>query len=78
MIQSIQPESPRWSADLVLLHGAWAGPGTWSRVAAAMAQRGWICHLLDLRAAAEEAGGDWVEGARGAIAELEAIARSAA
>ncbi|MFM8409239.1 MAG: alpha/beta hydrolase, partial [Alphaproteobacteria bacterium] len=72
--------SPRYAADLLLLHGAWSGPSAWGRVAAAMAQRGWRCHLLDLRAAAAAlppgaAGrGDhpWVAGARAAIAELEA------
>ncbi|MBU6281189.1 alpha/beta fold hydrolase [bacterium] len=72
MIQSIDPESPRWSADLLLLHGAWTGPSTWGRLAAAMAQRGWRCHVVDLREAARgAAGGDWVAGASAAIRELE-------
>ncbi len=74
MIDSIDPESPRWSADLLLLHGAWVGPSPWGRVAGAMAQRGWRCHLLDLRAAAREAGTDWIGGARAAVAGLDAPA----
>ena len=76
MIDSIDPESPRYTADLVLLHGAWSGPPIWGRIAAAMAQRGWRCHLVDLRAAASEVRGDagagWAAGARAVVATLEA------
>ena len=76
MIDSIDPESPRYATDLLLLHGAWSGPSIWGRVAAAMAQRGWRCHLLDLRAATAGggpagAGRAWGAAAREAIAGLE-------
>jgi pimeloyl-ACP methyl ester carboxylesterase len=47
----VEPEGERYAADLLLLHGLWARPSLWGKVAVGLAQRGWRCWLLDARAA---------------------------
>lgn len=70
----IEPENPRYSTDVVFLHGLWASPVAWGRVAAAMAHRGWRCWLLDARGReGGEAGLDsWRERAIASIRSLDA------
>jgi pimeloyl-ACP methyl ester carboxylesterase len=43
----IEPESERYRADLIFVHGLWVGAGVWRAVAAGFAHRGWRCLLLD-------------------------------
>jgi pimeloyl-ACP methyl ester carboxylesterase len=43
----IEPESPRYAVDLVLLHGLWTGGWIWRGLAAGLAHRGWRCVLAD-------------------------------
>jgi pimeloyl-ACP methyl ester carboxylesterase len=47
----IEPESPRYRADLLLLHGLWTGPELWTAAAGGFAHRGWRCLLFDGRPA---------------------------
>lgn len=70
----IEPESPRYATDVVFLHGLWASPAAWSRVAAAMAHRGWRCWLLDGRGPDRAGVGlaSWRERAIAAIGSLDA------
>lgn len=69
----IEPESERYTADLVLVHGLWVGPGVWRAVASGFAQRGWRCALLD----ATRAGGGAAHEAS-LLERAEAAARSLA
>jgi pimeloyl-ACP methyl ester carboxylesterase len=43
----IEPESERYRADLVFLHGLWADAAIWRAAAAGFAHRGWRCVLVD-------------------------------
>lgn len=48
----VEPESERYRADLVFLHGLWAGSWVWRAAAAGFAHRGWRCVLIDASGAA--------------------------
>src|SRR4051812_18779990 len=43
----IEPESARYRADLIFVHGLWVGSGIWRAAVAGFAHRGWRCLLLD-------------------------------
>jgi pimeloyl-ACP methyl ester carboxylesterase len=44
----LEPESERYRADLVFVHGLWVRSAVWRLAAAGFAHRGWRCLLLDL------------------------------
>jgi pimeloyl-ACP methyl ester carboxylesterase len=44
----IEPESERYRADLIFVHGLWVGSSVWRAAVAGFAHRGWRCLLLDL------------------------------
>ncbi len=67
-LAAFPPESDRYRARLILLHGLWTAPGIWRAVALAFAHRGWWCEAPNLRV---DGGGleSW-QGAAGAAIEL--------
>jgi pimeloyl-ACP methyl ester carboxylesterase len=73
-----EPESPRYGAELVLVHGLWSGPWLWSAAAPGFAHRGWRCLMFDgrPRRARGDAGRDdlaaWLDDLLAAIQRLEA------
>jgi len=72
-----EPESPRYEADLVLVHGLWSGPWLWRAAAAGFAHRGWRCLIFDGRPGRERGGAGrddmvaWQEDLRATIERLE-------
>lgn len=44
----IEPESERYRADLIFLHGLWVGSTIWRAAAAGFAHRGWRCVLVEM------------------------------
>ena len=76
-LRAVEPEGERYAADLLLVHGLWAEPNVWGRIAVGLAQRGWRSWLLDARLPSDE--GDraadlaaWLRRAEAAIASLAA------
>jgi len=51
----IEPESERYRADLVFVHGLWVGSGIWRAAVAGFAHRGWRCVLVDMPGPASSA-----------------------
>src|SRR5262245_21398394 len=45
-----EPESERYTAPLLLLHGLWERASQWRRFAGYLAHRGWRCLALERRA----------------------------
>lgn len=66
------PESERFTAPLVLVHGLWAGAAVWRRFASYLAHRGWRCVALERRADAELDLGAHADDLGTAIAALDA------
>jgi len=66
------PESERFTAPLVLVHGLWAGAAVWRRFAGYLAHRGWRCVALERRADAELHLGAHADDLDAAIAALDA------
>lgn len=46
----IEPESEKFTAPLVLVHGLWERAATWRRFAGYLSHRGWRCIALERRA----------------------------
>lgn len=70
----IEPESDRYRAELVFVHGLWVGAEVWRAVAAGFAHRGWRCLLLDRVAAERDAdpSRSWPEHLAAVLAERDA------
>src|SRR5215831_4692050 len=66
------PESERFTAPLVLVHGLWAGAAVWRRFAGYLAHRGWRCIALERRADAGLDLGAHADDLGAAIAALDA------
>ncbi len=66
-LAAFPPESDRYRARLMLLHGLWTLPEAWRAVALAFAHRGWWCEAPDLRAS----GGDLEAWHRATAAAIE-------
>ena len=65
------PESERFTAPLLLVHGLWARAPVWRRFAGYLAHRGWRCIALERRAGVADVAAH-VADLRAAIAALEA------
>lgn len=55
VVASVHPESPRFHASLLFVHGLWGDPGRWRRPMGFFAHRGWQCHAVDLTPSAAPA-----------------------
>ena len=47
-VEVTEPESPRFTASLLLVHGLWERAAAWRRFAGYLAHRGWRCVAVDL------------------------------
>ena len=65
------PESERFTAPLVLVHGLWARAAVWRRFAGYLAHRGWRCIALERRAEVSDIAAHAAD-LRAAIAALDA------
>src|ERR1700690_3328996 len=65
------PETDKFTAPLVLVHGLWERPPAWRRFAGYLVHRGWRCIALERRAAALDIGAH-LPDLRVAIATLDA------
>lgn len=54
-VATVHPESPRFHASLLFVHGLWGDPGCWRRPMGLFAHRGWQCHAVDVAALAGSA-----------------------
>jgi alpha-beta hydrolase superfamily lysophospholipase len=66
-----RPESEKFTAALVLLHGLWERPPVWRRFAGYLAHRGWQCIALERRPGASDIATHLAD-LRAAIATLDA------
>jgi alpha-beta hydrolase superfamily lysophospholipase len=66
-----RPESEKFTAPLVLLHGLWERPPAWRRFAGYLAHRGWHCIALERRPDASDIAAHLAD-LRAAIAALDA------
>jgi pimeloyl-ACP methyl ester carboxylesterase len=51
----LSPESERYNAELLFVHGLWVDARVWRGVAAGFAHRGWSCVLVDRPSSSENA-----------------------
>jgi alpha-beta hydrolase superfamily lysophospholipase len=65
------PESEKFTAEMVLVHGLWERAPAWRRFAGYLAHRGWHCIALERRAGTGEAAAHAAD-LRAAIATLDA------
>jgi pimeloyl-ACP methyl ester carboxylesterase len=65
------PESEKFTASLLLVHGLWERPTTWRRFAGYLAHRGWRCVAVERRADAVDLAAH-VRDLCAAVAALEA------
>jgi pimeloyl-ACP methyl ester carboxylesterase len=68
-VEIIAPETDKFTAPLLLVHGLWSGAPAWRRFAGYLAHRGWRCHAVEARG---EDMGARLDGVRAAIAALDA------
>lgn len=47
-VLSIQPESPKFHASLLFVHGLWSAAADWRPAMGFLAHRGWPCYAIDL------------------------------
>jgi len=65
------PETEKFTASLLLVHGLWERPATWRRFAGYLAHRGWRCVAVERRIDAPDVAAH-VRDLRAAAAALEA------
>jgi len=49
IVESIAAEFPKFTTDLLLIHGLWCTAAVWRKCMGYLAHRGWNCHALGLR-----------------------------
>jgi pimeloyl-ACP methyl ester carboxylesterase len=54
-VDTVQPESARFTASLLFVHGLWSDAAVWRRPMGYFAHRGWQCHALNLHTALDDA-----------------------
>lgn len=69
-VDSIHPESAKFTAPLLFVHGLWGSPQRWRRPMGFFAHRGWQCHALHLPHWHEQRGADPHECSAAAVATL--------
>lgn len=68
----LPPESDRYRAELVFVHGLWVDSRVWRAVAAGFAHRGWTCVLLDRDVSSTQSDGvSWARRVERAVRERE-------
>ncbi|MFN8627065.1 MAG: alpha/beta fold hydrolase, partial [Candidatus Binatia bacterium] len=81
MIATVEAESPKYTAPLLLLHGLWCTAAVWRPFMGYFSHLGWTCHALtlsghgvpaDLERIAHAGFSDLLEEVRNAIANCEA------
>ncbi len=70
MSEVFTPESDKFTASVVLVHGLWGQPSDWRRFGSYLAHRGWRCIAVDRSPAARSVGAAEME-LRAAIARLD-------
>lgn len=50
-VDTVFPESARYTASLLFIHGLWCDASVWRRPMGYFAHRGWPCHALNLQTA---------------------------
>jgi|SRR5579862_5578252 len=63
-IETIAAESPKFSAELLCVHGLWCTAAVWRRFMGFFAHRGWASHALTLRGHGASAGAGSIAGIR--------------